>query len=83
MMNKSWHALCFYQSRRNKAAMVSGKKRSVSSAPASCAGFPEKARRFFFKTVSARYGNSEQRKQKDEVFVGYESSWPPSYKKLH
>jgi hypothetical protein len=75
--------LAFIMSRRNETAMTKSKSEPVSSAPAPCIGIPAKARRFFSAAFSARSGYMQFRKPKEEVFVGYESSWPSSYKKLH
>ncbi len=63
--------------------MVRDKSKDSSSVPAITIGFSERARRFFFETISVRYGGLGRRNRKEETFLGYESSWPASYKKLH
>jgi hypothetical protein len=67
----------------DETVMVWEKSRETSSVPVITIGFSERARRFFFGTLSARCVRLDWRKQKDEEFLGYESSWPDSYKKLH
>ncbi len=63
--------------------MTKSKTEPVSSAPVLSIGLSAKARRLLFAAFSARFGYLPMRKAKEEVFVGYESSWPASYKKLH
>jgi hypothetical protein len=78
-----WHIPCFYYKQEDEAAMVRDKSKDSPSVPAIAIGFSERARRFFFETLSARYGDLGWRSKKEEIFLGYESSWPASYKKLH
>jgi hypothetical protein len=85
-----WHVLCFYEKYEEElSTMIKSKKGMPDSRiPDSFAyqALWARGRRFFLSRISGRYFSSvaaTSKKTSEEIVLGYESSWPESYKKLH